>query len=834
MTSTLEAEREMNFNHGWRFALNAPESAREGDFDDSRWRLLDLPHDWIIEGSPDPDLEFWEGTGRIPGPGIGWYRKRFTVGDMADLSCMVVFDGVYNDADVWINGTHLGFHPNGYSPFVHDLTPHLRSNGENVLVVRVDHLAYADSRWYTGAGIYRNVSLVTTGKVHVPVWGVFVTTPEVGTERALVNAQIDVRNASHGNRAVELRTLVIGPDGRTVAQESERLDLGKLEERVLDASFPIPRPELWDTESPRMYTLVTVLLDGATVLDSTETRFGIRSFHFDPETGFFLNGRNLKIKGVCLHHDGGLVGSAVPKGVWRRRLELLREAGCNAIRSAHNPPSAEFLDLCDEMGFLVQNEFFDEWDNPKDKRYNKWELEVHPETEGYTRYFQEWAERDLKDTMRRDRNHPSIIQWSIGNEIEWTYSRMQDATGFFDKMTWQGNYFWSEPPFSPEEIRHRLETLPRGKHDIGETGAKLARWTREMDPTRPVTANCILPSSSHLTPYGESLDIVGYSYRRVLYDYGRKHYPDKVIMGTENVPQYHEWKAVMDRPHISGTFLWTGIRHMGELRGDWPVNTTVAGLLDLAGFRTFSWDMFRSLWQDEPHIGIATNLPEAIVYGGQQRYDITGDGEVVERNPGSWERLLWEWPPFNRHWNYDAGDRVVVEIYSNCEELELFLNDRSLGRKRLEDFPDHAYKWAVPFAEGTLLARGWKDGQLVESSLSTHGEPSQMEVNLDRTRLRAGSSDVAHVEVQLLDKAGNPVRTADRKLVFRVADGLKRLGVDNGSQKNVQTFQADTLVTAEGRALLIVQAGKEPGWYSIEVSGDGVGARKLLVKVDKS
>ncbi|MGS0523886.1 glycoside hydrolase family 2 TIM barrel-domain containing protein [Zobellia nedashkovskayae] len=288
----------------------------------------------------------------------------------------------------------------------------------------------------------------------------------------------------------------------------------------------------------------------------------------------------MKIKGVCLHHDGGMVGAAVPDDVWRRRLTKLKKAGCNAIRISHNPGSEAFLNLCDEMGFLVQDEFFDEWDNPKDKRKNMNEQSVDYVTRGYTEHFQEWAEKDLKNTILAHRNHPSIIQWSIGNEIEWTYPRNTDATGFFNNMGWQGNYFFSEPPFTPEQIKEQLKTLPKEKYDIGKTAQKLAKWTKELDTTRYVTANCILPSASHLSGYTDALDVVGYSYRRVIYDYGHKNYPNEVIMGTENLPQWHEWKAVMERPFISGLFLWTGIDYMGESNGGWPKKGTNSGLLN--------------------------------------------------------------------------------------------------------------------------------------------------------------------------------------------------------------------------------------------------------------
>ena len=826
----VQAGAGTDFNFGWKFELDAPEAANRADFDDADWRTVDLPHDWVIEGEPDPNLDFWQATGRLPGAGIGWYRKRFTIDELDDRSVQIVFDGVYNKSDTWINGHHLGFHPYGYSPFHYDLTPYL-VEGENIIAVKVDHRAYADSRWYTGAGIYRNVRLFDTSKAHIPVWGVYITTPTVSSQSATVDAQVEIRNDFKRKKELTLKAAILDPKGRTVARREISLRLQANSGDVQNVQMNVDNPELWGVDTPNLYTLVTTLRGNGAELDRRETRFGIRTIRFDTDEGFFLNGVNMKIKGVNLHHDGGLVGAAVPKDVWRRRFEILRQGGANAIRSAHNPPSEEFLDLADEMGFLVQNEFFDDWDYPKDKRFNKWETEVHPETQGYTEYFQEWAERDLKAVMLRDRNHPSIIQWSIGNEIEWVYPRTQEATGFFD-LDWKGNYFFSEPPLSPAQIKERLDTLPRHEYDIGTTAKKLATWTRELDLTRPVTANMILPSSSHLSGYADALDVIGYSYRRVLYDYGHKHYPDKPIMGTENLPQYHEWKAVMDRDHIAGTFLWTGIRHLGEVRGEWPVNTSSAGLLDLAGFRDWGWHMYRSLWREEPHLILATNRPGDILFGNAPRYRITDDGDVVETEPGTWERLLWSWWPMNPHWNYNDGETIVVEAYSNADEIELFLNDESLGRKKLSDFEDHVCKWAVPFAPGELRAQGWKDGEPVEYILGTHSKPTRIQTNFDQAQLAADGYSVAHIEIQLVDSDGRPAILHDRELRFNVPDGLKRLGVDNGSPTNVQKYQADSLVTHQGRALLVVQSRKKPGTYRIGIKGKDLETASIVLVVD--
>ncbi|MDZ8117788.1 sugar-binding domain-containing protein [Pontiella agarivorans] len=816
------AQRVADFNGNWRFALDAEGVPQDEHYDDSTWRQLNLPHDWVVENSCQSNLPFYQATGVIPGKGIGWYRKTFETGALAGKKVQVLFDGVYNNSEVWINGRKLGFHPNGYTPFHFDLTPHLEENGTNVLTVKVDHTRYADSRWYTGAGIYRDVELITTDKLHIPIWGTFYSTITASEKSAEIDAEIRVKNDYSDIRKFRVITSILDAEGHRVGSDAKRIKLNGGEHITIEQKIRVENPRRWSIGDPYLYTAKTELVADGETVDASSARIGIRTFKFDPDAGFSLNGSSMKIKGVCLHHDGGLVGSAVPAGVWRRRLEILKEGGCNAIRSAHNPASTVLLDLCDEMGVLVQDEFFDEWDNPKDKRFNMNQRDVHYETQGYGEHFQVWAEKDLKSTVLSHRNHPSIIQWSIGNEIEWTYPRNKAATGFFNNMNWDGNYFWSEPPFSTEEIKHQLATLPRGRYDIGETAQKLSRWTKELDTTRPVTANCILPSASHFSGYADALDMVGYSYRRVLYDYGHRILPDKPIMGTENVPQYHEWKAVMDRDHIAGTFLWTGIDYMGEVRGDYPVKVNGSGMLDTAGFKKGSWHMYRTLWRDEPHLAFGINYIEEIKHRGKALYELDADGNAVLKNPDSWKQMLWSWQPVFNHWNFEEGRMTVVELYTNCEEAELLLNGKSLGRKKQAAFEDHIVKWAVPFEEGTLTARGWKDGKRFERTLSTHGEPVGMTLRTENRRLKADGYDVAHIVVQLQDEQGFPVYTENREITFSIPEGLKRLGVDNGAADNVQDFQSDTIRTHKGRALLIVQATDAAGEYVIRASGEGL------------
>lgn len=814
--------RVSDFNLGWQFALQNSLEQSEKPPHDLSWRTLSVPHDWSVEASFD-SINGEGATGYLPG-GIGWYQKEFEL-DLSDQEeAFILFDGVYNNATVWINGHKLGFHPYGYSPFYYNLTPHLHEGGEvNVLRVKVDRTRYADSRWYTGSGIYRNVQLVRVNRLHIPIWGTFVTTPEVSEAGATVQVETQVQNDYDQSQSFTLEHRVFDPAGNLIETLKEEIQQKKGVSASYTQMLTIQAPKLWELEDPQLYTLRSSIQQNGQELDEYSTSFGIRTFQFDAETGFFLNGKNTEIKGVCLHHDAGLVGAAVPDGVWRRRLEKLKEGGCNAIRISHNPGSEAFLQLCDEMGFLVQDEFFDEWDNPKDKRLNMNERSVDAITRGYTEYFQEWAETDLKNTMLAHRNHPSIIQWSIGNEIEWTYPRNAAATGFFD-ADWSGNYFWSVPPYQPHEIKRRYQDSEAGPYQIEKTAAKLATWTRELDTTRPVVANCILPSASFESGYADVLDIVGFSYRRVMYDYAREHYPDKVVMGTENLGQWHEWKAVQERPFVSGTFLWTGIDYMGEANQGWPRKGVGSGLLDLAGFEKPAFHMMQSLWSDTPSIGIYTQSLEKSIYKVE---DLSG--KVVEKKPGAWQQALWGWHPLNEHWNYDAGEQVLVELISACPSLELFLNGKSLGQKKLVDFEDHIYKWAVPFAEGTLEVVGNCKGNEVRKAIRTTTTPTSLALEIDQLELKADGYDVAHLILQLLDEGGNPVKAEDRMVEFTIEGPGSLLGVDNGAIDNVQDFQANQLRTHQGRALAIIQSTEKEGVITVRVSGKGLEEKSVEI-----
>ncbi len=826
--TTPELVRAKDFNTNWKFSLKASDEASLPDYDDDTWEAVQLPHDWSVSFSFDT-IKGEGATGYLLG-GTGWYRKEFSSTHSKDQKVYVYFDGIYNHSEVWINGQKLGYHPYGYTPFYYDLTPYLKKAGaSNLIAVKVDRTRYADSRWYTGSGIYRDVQLITTDGLHIPVWGSFVTTPKVDKASAQVSIGVQIKNDRQKKTAFTLLTEIFDPAGNKVGQSEEKAKLAPGDSLIIEQDIEVVKPQLWSVAQPNLYQAVSSVQVKGETIDRYPVTFGIRTIRFDADSGFYLNGENLAIKGVCLHHDAGLVGAAVPEGVWRRRLETLRKGGCNAIRIAHNPSSEVLLKLCDEMGFLVQDEFFDEWDYPKDKRLNTIQsISTDYITQGYTEQFQEWAERDLKTTMLAHRNHPSIFQWSIGNEIEWTYPRNKQATGYWDANA-SGNYFWTPTRLTPDKIKARYDSLPALEHSIGETAQKLARWTREMDSTRPVVANCILPSASYVTGYAEALDVIGFSYRRVMYDYGHEHFPDLPIMGTENVGQWHEWKAIEERPFISGTFLWTGTDYLGEAHARKPEapkrKGTISGLIDFAGFPKPSYYMMKSLWSEDATLHITTQTVSKSKYKIEE-----ASGNLVEKKPGSWQKALWVWHAVNPHWNYQKGETIVVEIISNLPELELFLNGKSLGKKQLDQFEDHLYKWAVPFEAGTLEAKGSHQGESVNALLVTAGEPSKIILNSEQSRMSADGYAVTHVVAQLVDSQGYPVTADNAEIEFELSGPARLLGVDNGDAFSFQDFQSNRIKTHQGRALLILQSTRESGEINLQVKGQNLDGDQVRIK----
>ena len=815
-SETIIKEREIDFNFDWKFALQKDTiSQHKTPLNDAKWRNIRLPHDWSVEHSFSKDLE--GATGYLPG-GVAYYQKHFkTPINKDNEKAFILFDGVYKNAKFWLNGTYLGENPYGYSPVYFDISKHLKSdNTENIITVYVDHSRYADSRWYTGSGIYRNVKLVTTNKIHIPVWGTFVTTPEISESSAKVNIKVDVKNDYTQDAMFDLTTNIINPKGEKVGTSStEKITLKTSTKNTFDATITVSNPELWSTDSPSIYKAITTVSYQGKVVDSYTTPFGIRSIEHNKQQGLLINGEPTYAKGICIHHDAGIVGAAVPKEVWRRRLQILKEGGVNAIRTSHNPFSREFLDLCDEMGFLVQAEIFDEFDYPKDKRLNYHERKPEYITTGYTKDFQKWNKSDLTRTILRDRNHPSIFEWSIGNEIEWTYLHYRFATGFWKDKNDPQNYgdYWSSAPFlTPEETKKRFDALEKGEYNLAETAKKLNAWVKELDTTRATTANLVVPQTSHVSGYADVIDIVGYSYRNKDIAWANKHFPHKQITINECPGSWEDWQTMLDNPEVYSMYMWTGIAYMGEAHNSWPKKAWLGDMLNLAGFKNQGFNYFKSIWVDKPHVSIGT-IPVS-----KSGFKLNKKGDVIAGSK--------RWRNSNMHWNYSDNEPILVEVNTNQEAVELFLNDVSLGTKKLAGNPDKIIRWLVPFKGGKLVAKAVNKS--ANATIETTNAASNYTLTADKANLKTDGYDVAHIIVQLVDDKGRPVKTENKKVTFSIKGEANLLGVDNGLADNVQDFQSDNIITGDGRCLAIIQSKKDvPSNVKVIVTVDGLADQEI-------
>lgn len=680
------------FNSNWKFHKGNIENADKADFNDDNWRQLDLPHDWSIEGPFD---EQWASATAYLPAGIGWYRKTFDVGAaMHSKNISIYFDGVYNNSEVWINGHYLGKRPNGFIPFQYDLTKYLNASGKNVVSVKADHTEFDDSRWYTGSGIYRNVYLIATNPVSIDQWGVAFSTPQVSVQKAIATVAISLTNKSSSGTDVVVKSRLLDAQGKQVAEGQQAVRKIKAGANAGSSiRMAVSNPSLWSVDNPALYTLEVSLYVQGKKTDNVVQQVGIRSFAFDKDKGFFLNGKNMKLKGVCIHDDAGALGVAVPKEVWERRLRILKEGGCNSIRLSHNPHADYLYNLCDRMGFLVIDEAFDEWETGKNKWIKGWNVGT-PGQNGYHEYFKEWANRDLADMVRCNRNHPSIIMWSIGNEIDYPndpYTHPILNTGRNPQIYGKGY-----TPDHPSASR-----LP-------ELAKQLVAVVKAIDTTRPVTAALAGVVMSNEVGYPEELDVVGYNYQEFRYPDDHKKYPKRIIYGSENGMALNAWTAVADNEYISAQYLWTGIDYMGEAR-QWPARSSLAGLIDLAGFKKPQYYFRQSLWSDKPMIYIGTFAPR--------------------RDTGSARNNRFFTNPVPS-WNYTVGDSVKISCYTNCTAAELFLNGKSMGRKSLTDAPDRIIVWNTVYQPGQLVVKGHNNQlQVAADTIKTAGEAMQLKCN---------------------------------------------------------------------------------------------------------
>jgi hypothetical protein len=764
-----------DFDFGWKFLKGDDRKAWSPDYDDSGWQAVDLPHDWSIEG---PYSERWaSGTGYLPG-GVGLYRKTFAAdSEWKGKLVAIEFDGIYKNSEVWINGHRLGMRPSGYIGFQYDLTRHLSFGKKNVLAVRVDHCDFADSRWYTGSGIYRHVRLTITDRLRIGPWGTYVVCKVLDANKADAVIETTILNDCNQPQLCQVVSRILGPDGVYEGPSNAPQSVegnGRLIHRQSFSQLPV---QLWSVDNPILYSVQTSLLCEGTVRDQTVTVFGARAIRFDPDKGFFLNGQNMKIKGVCLHHDGGPLGAAVPEKVWRKRLESLKEIGCNAIRFSHNPPAPELLDLCDRMGFVVMDEAFDEFTPTKNKWIVGWNKGV-PGRDGYGKVFDRWAVRDIQDMVRRDRNHPSVILWSIGNEIDY-----------------------ANDPFSHPALGGQYRPDNPSAENLTQLGRPLVKAVKELDPTRPVTAALANAPMSNAVGFADLLDVVGYNYQENLYAQDHKKYPGRCILGSENSVRYDAWQAVADNPYVSGQFLWIGIDYLGEAAG-WPVRSWTGGLFDLCGFKKPEGWFRQSLWSDRPMVYLCARL---------QRQD-------RRRGPQS-------------HWNWPARSAVAVFAYSNCPEVTLELNGQTLESRQPTQGSWPMARWEVSFEPGTLTAIGKKDGREVcRYALTTAGPARQIKLIPDCTILAADGKDVCLIECTVTDEKGVLVPDADHSITFSLVGPAKIAGIGSGDPASHEDHKAHTYRVYQGRCLLIAQTQKRPGTIQIAAACDNLKGAEILLE----
>ena len=820
--ASLSAREVINFNKSWRFCLNieADKNPADPDFDDSGWRTLDLPHDWAIEGDFDEHNPSGTGGGALPG-GIGWYRKSFTVSkkDKGNI-ISIEFDGVYMNSSVYLNGHLLGTRPYGYISFSYNLNPYINWDSENVIAVKVDNSDQPNSRWYSGCGIYRDVRIVKLNPIHIPQWGTAVISdinPD-GTATVKVNCEIvKPYDNTTPRETVKIGQTVFDADNNIVAktEPSRQIVLSTAYTQERTDTLQINNPVLWDLERPYLYTVTTDIYDkdGKKLLDSYSTVFGIRSIEFKADSGFFLNGEHVRINGVCLHHDLGCLGAAVNERAIERQLQILKAMGCNGIRCSHNPPSPQLLDLCDRMGFLVMDEAFDMWHRRKTER-------------DYARFFETWANLDLSDLVKRDRNHPSIVIWSIGNEVQeqWSDARADTLSDqLLETLSSREDYIVD---YSKEDVENVNSFITRNLVEI----------IKQYDPTRPVTAGCNEPSpGNHLFRSG-AIDVIGYNYHNQNVPSVPRLFPGKPFIITESVSalmtrgfyempsdkmmtrpvrwdrpyfnetfscsaydnvatpwgSHHEENLIFlnSQPFVAGQYIWTGFDYIGEPTPyGWPARSSYFGIVDLAGFPKDIYYLYQSEWTDTP--------------------------------------VLHLFP----HWNWTPGEQIDMWCYyNNADEVELFINGKSQG-VRSKDAEHLHVVWNVAFEPGTVKVVARKDGvETASQEVHTAGEPAQIRLTPDRSTIKSDGTDLSFVTVEILDKDGNLCPNADNLVQFEIDGKGFIAGVDNGSPISLERFKDNKRKAFYGKCLVVIQNNGKKGKIKLKATSEGLNHAQTDIK----
>lgn len=772
------------FDDNWLFFRGDAAGAESPEYQDSSWRLLDLPHDWSIEDIPGTSSPFDStavgglDAGYLVG-GTGWYRKKFMVpDDLKGKKFQLQFDGIYMNSDIWLNGHHLGNHPYGYTSFRYDLTDFLLPGKENIIAVKVRNEGH-NSRWYSGSGIYRHVHLTLTDPVHLDPWWLSITTSDADQNAAHININATVVNGTAESSEILLVTRILDKSGAEVASTELKQNIINGDSSVYLQQLSIASPQLWSTETPSLYTAVNEIYavagDGKRKLkDKISTQFGIRTIKINAGDGFLLNGKHLLLKGGCMHHDNGPLGAAAFDRAEERRVMLMKESGFNAIRCSHNPPSPAFLDACDRLGMMIIDESFDMWTEQKNP-------------DDYHLYFNEWWQRDVESMVRRDRNHPSVILWSIGNEI------------------------------------------PERSKPVGAELAKLqADFIRNIDSSRLITSavNSLDPDKD---AFFAKLDVSGYNYAVDKYVSDHKRLPERIILSTESfsLEAFEYWMAVEDYPWVIGDFVWTGFDYLGEASIGWlgyphnksffPWNHAYCGDIDICGFKrpqSFYRDI---LWKNGRQISLFVRPPVP----------------TFPMNPekASWSK--WEWQDVVASWNWKGyeGKKIGIEVYSSYPEVELFLNNVSLGRKKTNRSNKWIANWDVSYEAGVLRAKGYDEKGATETcDLITAEAPSQLHLKADRDTLSSDGQDLSYITVELLDKNGIRNPSAEELIEFTITGPGIIQATGSSNPKSIESFQGKSRRTWQGRCIVILRSGKTPGDIILKASSEKAGSSEILIR----
>ena len=781
------------FDDNWKFIKSDIPNGEKQNINDNDWRIVELPHDWSIEDLPNQgDSVIGSFTTKSIGAtatgytvgGTAWYRKYFTLNNVANKKVTIYFDGVYMNSDVWINEHHLGNHPYGYTAFYYDLTPYLKQHGENILAVRVRNEG-RNSRWYSGSGIYRHVWLTVTNPVHIDQWGIYITTPQVSQTSATINITTtltglgDLSGLNNGSNNLKLHTKILDEKNNVVATKETNFPISQSQNSTINQTIQLSSPHLWSPESPYLYHAVTDVLSGNNLVDHVVTNFGVRSINITAGKGFLLNGKPIELRGGCVHHDNGPLGSAAIDRAEERRVELLKQFGYNAVRTSHNPPSQQFLDACDRLGIIVIDEAFDQW-------------ERHKNPQDYGLYFDTCWKKDIDAMVLRDRNHPSVIFWSIGNEI----NERVDSSGLVIEK-------------------------------------KLRDEVKRLDSTRPVTeAICFFwdhPGYKWDTtaPAFALLDVGAYNYQWREYEKDHAKYQQRIMMGTESFPReaFENWQQVEQQPYVIGDFVWTAMDYLGEtgightepdnltkFAMEFPWFNAWCGDIDLIGgkkpqsyYRDVVWN--RSQLEMLVHAPIPEGHKEAVSY--------------------------WGWPDEVHAYTFPGaeGKPLQVHVYTNYDSVKLLLNDKAVGVQKVSPATKLTATFQINYQPGVLKALGYKNGRVADSSiLQTAGKPTRIRLTADRTNIHANRNDLAYVTAEVLDAKGQLVPDAALPLHFNVNGNGEIIATASACPDCMESFQKPEHKTFEGKCLIIVRPKGDAGRITLKAEGEGLQGGEVVIE----